>query len=375
MHAGGAAEILVYIDTTHVVVEPFGWDGDLTNVDFVITPHPVLVAGNGSTVGINVNGSGLVHIGSDDYTRAGCLFKVELDAGVDNPGGFCVSVFANGYSSIEAIEAEYNTGDLQPGDKAAVIKVDVNETGATSSDATTELDFIQLLTTDTEDLEKHAIHVGQSFDSALTVSGGSEEDPDYGYTVVPDVATNRVTGAPGAGTAFLEASASNVLMFSADNDYILIGSDATFEAIDAILVSGANQPINALYYYSTGAGTWNPLTVSETTNNFTQSGTITFNAPVGWALSNATVPAGAAITNAYYIKIVRTRNFLGAPPVEDYFKTFTSSSTTDFQIRGDGTIRPVEMADAAAPNNSLYFSTTQSKLVYKDSGGVVRDLW
>lgn len=32
-------------------------------------------------------------------------------------------------------------------------------------------------------------------------------------------------------------------------------------------------------------------------------------------------------------------------------------------------------ADAAMPNSSLYYSTDQSKLVYKDSGGVVRDLW
>lgn len=50
-------------------------------------------------------------------------------------------------------------------------------------------------------------------------------------------------------------------------------------------------------------------------------------------------------------------------------------SSTVFTIRSDGTIRPVELADAAAPNNSLYFSTTQNKLVYKDNGGVVHDLW
>lgn len=33
------------------------------------------------------------------------------------------------------------------------------------------------------------------------------------------------------------------------------------------------------------------------------------------------------------------------------------------------------MADGAAPNNSIYYSTTQNKLVYKDSVGAVHDLY
>ncbi len=373
-HAGGLAEIKVFIDASNVVVETFGWDSDLAATAYVVTPHPTLVIGNGQKISIYANGFGGVEIDSANYT-GGALFEVELDAAIDGTAGILIEADVNGYSGIEGLEIEYTTGNLPAGVHASILKIDMDDTGAGSSDASTEMDFINLLTTDEYDLEKHAIHVGQGFDSAMTVSGGIEENPDYGYSVIPDVATNRVTGAPGAGTAFLEVSASNVEIFSSDNDYILIGSDATFEAIEAILVTGANQPIQPEFYYSTGVGTWATLIVSETTNGFQHSGIITFNAPVGWAKSNATVPAGAAITNAYYIKIVRTRNFLGMPPVEDYFKTYTSSSLTDLEIRGDGTIRPVEMADAAAPNNSLYYSTTQNNIVYKDNGGVVHDLW
>lgn len=40
-----------------------------------------------------------------------------------------------------------------------------------------------------------------------------------------------------------------------------------------------------------------------------------------------------------------------------------------------GYFTPVSSADADAPNNSIYFSTDSSKLVYKDSGGVVNDLY
>jgi len=45
------------------------------------------------------------------------------------------------------------------------------------------------------------------------------------------------------------------------------------------------------------------------------------------------------------------------------------------QIRTDGSFKPPSLADAEAQNNSIYYSTTQSKLVYKDSGGIVNDLY
>ncbi len=375
IHAGGIAGIERFIDATHVVVNTFGWDADIANIDFVITPHPNLVVGNSSKTDINVNGGGLVHFVSDGYTRPAPMFEVELDAAVDGTAGMMVEVEANGYAGIESIVVDYKTGDMQPNDHASVIKIELDDTGATNSDTTTEIDFINILTLDEEDVEKHAVHIGQGFDSAITVSGGVAEDPDYGYEVTPDVPTDRVNGVAPDGTAFLQVSASDLQIFDADNDYILIGSDAIYEAIEAILVAGANKHINETYEYSTGAGTWATLVVSNTVNGFQQSGIITFNAPVGWAKSNLTTGGGAAITDAYYVRITRTRNALGSPPIEDYFKTFTASSLTDFEIRGDGTIRPVAMADAAAPNHSLYFSTTQNKLVYKDGGGVVHDLW
>jgi hypothetical protein len=43
--------------------------------------------------------------------------------------------------------------------------------------------------------------------------------------------------------------------------------------------------------------------------------------------------------------------------------------------REDGSVEPVSIADAVAANNSIYYSTDQSKLVYKDFGGVVNDLY
>jgi len=377
-YLGYAAEIITFVDASNVQLHTFNWSADLTAVPFIIVSHPIFASTAAGHVHVDAKSTGDFNIHSYDHTgdhTGDCLFEVELENAADDISAICVEVEASGYSDSEAIRVRYNTGDLQPGDLLSLLKMSLDDTEAASSDVTTDAKFIELLTLDQEALNKIGIHIGQSFDTALVVRGGTEEDPDHGYEVTPDVPVDRVNGVPPGGTAFLEASAADEIIFDADNDYILIGSDATFEAIDVILTNGANQPILEEYYYSTGAGTWAPLIVSDTVVGFTQSGTITFNAPAAWALSNLTVPAGAAINNAFYVKIVRTRNHLGAPPVEDYFKTFSTSSTTDFEIRGDGTIRPVHMADAAASNDSIYYSTNAAKLVYKDGGGVVRPLY
>lgn len=41
----------------------------------------------------------------------------------------------------------------------------------------------------------------------------------------------------------------------------------------------------------------------------------------------------------------------------------------------DGYFLPVSSADADAPNNSIYYSTDSSKLVFKDSLGTPHDLY
>jgi hypothetical protein len=54
---------------------------------------------------------------------------------------------------------------------------------------------------------------------------------------------------------------------------------------------------------------------------------------------------------------------------------FTGTTSNTLTINNDGSISPVSLADSSAPNNSIYYSTTQSKLVYKDSGGTVNNLY
>jgi len=51
------------------------------------------------------------------------------------------------------------------------------------------------------------------------------------------------------------------------------------------------------------------------------------------------------------------------------------SGSIQMHINDDGSVKPASIADASAPNDSIYYSTTQSKLVYKDSGGTVNNLY
>jgi len=373
-YTGAIGEIETFVDASNVVLHTAGWDFDLTDVAFAVRPHPIFATGYGGHIHFDVKQSGDMHINSDNYTN-GSLFIINLDAAANDICSINSDVDANGNSSVRAICVDYNTGNMTVGSRASLIKIQVDETSANASDDTSQLDFLNFLTTDAEPIEKHAIRVGQGFDNALIVGGGVAKNPSYGYEVTPDVPTNRVTGVAPDGTAFLEASATNVAIFDADNDYILIGGVVTFETIMAVLALGSNRDIAEEYYYSTGAGTWSVLSQENTMNGWQQSGVISWTAPVDWAQTNVTLPAGAAITNGYYIKIIRTRNYVGALPIEDYFKIYATSSTTDFRIRGDGTMQPVHMSDASAPNDSIYYSTTQAKLCYKDSGGTVHTMY
>ena len=64
------------------------------------------------------------------------------------------------------------------------------------------------------------------------------------------------------------------------------------------------------------------------------------------------------------------------------FKTVTGSGSvtvaneySNITVSFDNLLRPATYADSAAPNNSVYYSSTAGKLVYKDSGGTVNNLY
>lgn len=72
------------------------------------------------------------------------------------------------------------------------------------------------------------------------------------------------------------------------------------------------------------------------------------------------------------VQNVMTNNGIAVPVWVKWFSLLAGAAS---QIRANGTIEPASLADADAENNSIYYSTTASRLVYKDSGGTVNNLY
>lgn len=374
-YKGAKAEIETYISSTEVIVRGMGWVGDISSATFDIVPHPVIIIGDGCNIGFCVGNEGNFNIHSKSFEGVGdnkCIQSLEADFGADDGNGFCIHVNNEGYNHIDAFGIEQNVGDLQIGDVSHTIHISIDDSEASSADSTTDIDAISIETTDASNATKHAIHVSVGFDSALFVSGAVAVDPDYGYEVTSGVVVDRVNSGGAGDDAFINPVVDQQLLDN-DNDYYLIGSDNTFEVIRAVFSTPGNQDAILEFYYSKAGGGWTQFFPSDGTNGNTTSGNISFPAPGDWTKDDEAEVNGD-ITNAYYIKIVRTRNNLVTPPTESYFKTY-SSLESGMKIRGDGTIQPASLADASASNDSIYYSTTQSKLVYKNSGGVVNDLY
>ncbi len=66
---------------------------------------------------------------------------------------------------------------------------------------------------------------------------------------------------------------------------------------------------------------------------------------------------------------------LAATPTANALEVRSSGNSVLSALTSTGAFSPPSLADAAAANNTIYYSTTASKLVYKDPGGTVNALY
>jgi hypothetical protein len=96
---------------------------------------------------------------------------------------------------------------------------------------------------------------------------------------------------------------------------------------------------------------------------------------VGYGFPNSPTSQGqfyVVTTDATYPGIV----IQGASSQSANLQNWTDSSTSVLAaITKNGGIKPAHMADSAAANDTIYYSTDASKLVYKDSGATVNNLY
>jgi len=358
---GAKAEIEHYIDTTHVILRGESWTSDLTDVTFSIFKPPVFsVKNNYIHNHIKPTGSLLVESIGGAYT-GDKLIGVENVIGADDVETLNIRHNADGFSYTIAEKIYVEAGALGAGENATGLSIAIDDSGASSSDDTTEINAIYVETTDAYTVEKHALHVGAGFDSALMVLGGSAEDLDYGYEVSSGSVVTR--------TSNFTDTTSDIEIFDADNDYILIGSDATFEIIDVILAVESSKDVDLAYYYSQAGGNWTALTINrDTTNGFQNSGNITFDAPGDWAKDDE-AEANGDIVNAYYIKLMRQYDSLIPQlPTEDRF-TIVTDQAAGMSILGSGLVVLPYLSGIPADvaNGAIWMESDGLHIYYNDA--------
>ncbi|KKL60683.1 hypothetical protein LCGC14_2202860, partial [marine sediment metagenome] len=362
---GALAEIKEFLSSTTLVVDGMGWDGDLASQTFEIIKHPSFISGAEAKHDFSVESTGEVEVDSYAFT-SGDMVHFKNRAGADDVNSLRIETIGNGFQDLDSLRVIYETGDMQPTDASDVIHITVDESGAVSADATTHINGLLIEKTSVNTLTSQAIHIGPGYTEALHVVGSPEADPDYGYEVTSTTVVDRVNSGGGGNDAFVNA-AVDVQIFDNDNDYILIGSDNTFEIIEMVFATGGSRDSNLEFYFSIGGAGfsgWTQLTAfSESTNGAQNSGFLTFDAPGAWAKDDQ-AEVNADITNAYYIGVKRTRNGAYTTPTEDFFKIFANQAG-GMNIRGDGVVTlPYLGAIPANPVNGMAWMEADGLHVY-----------
>jgi hypothetical protein len=224
---------------------------------------------------------------------------------------------AAGFGDVKAIDITYITGAIAAGQDEECLLVNIDQSASTGG---TVLSY-EVLSTSTGSASVYGLAAGATV-NPLIQEAGTFGDMDYARFTTSgggevDCLTDFTT--PGAGTT----------MFTADNDYIIIGDVAQFSEIEFILSTAASQNINPTIQYSTGGAGFTTFTPTDGTNGFRNTGII------AWLPADISGSWATNTSGNYEIKIIRTRNGLTTSPIEDLVQI---SSTTEYSWDKDGVV-------------------------------------
>lgn len=197
--------------------------------------------------------------------------------------------------------------------------------------------------------------------------------------------------------AELESAAGSVVeVLENDNDYIVLGNDIPFTAIDITLTINASSDVGLVTQYLDGNGFWDTFTPTDNTTGLTGSGSMT------WAFTDVLnwVPATVnAVESKYWIRLKRTTDTVTTlPTIEQLqvntgvrlylenldFATYTDSTSTEtsdsagditgathlaghqvYAIEGDVTTGPYFVDSSGAVTISNVSATVKLGIQYK----------
>lgn len=225
---------------------------------------------------------------------------------------------AAGFGDVKALDIAYTIGALSAGEDEEAILINIDESAAGGGN----MAAVEVLATGEGSATLYGLETGAGVNPILNLSG-TFGDMDYvRYTVSGGGETDGLTAFTSTGT--------DVTLFTADNDYVIIGDAATFEEIELILDTVASgSGIAPTFWFSTGGSGFTQFTPTDGTNGLRNNGVIL------WLLGDI---SGTWATNAsgnYEIKIIRTRNSLSTAPIEDLVQI---ASVTEYRWDKDGAL-------------------------------------
>ena len=212
-----------------------------------------------------------------------------------------IDVIAGGFSDVKAIEVTYTTGALAAGEDEEALLVNLDEDAANSGRFT----GYEMLTTTTGGLKVEAVFAGANVHPVEHLSG-TFGNPALATVEGVDKRTDLIN------------PATNVTLFVADTDVVIVGNATKFQELEWILSTGASGAgIKAKFEFSSGAGpAWTEFGPTDGTNNFRNTGIM--------AWENSDIGAWVAVSSNFQIRITRTRATLGTSPVCSFLQMATT---------------------------------------------------
>ena len=181
-------------------------------------------------------------------------------------------------------------------------------------------------------------------------------------------------------TTAVGAAGTDVTLFDADNDVLLLAAKDKWDEINVILDTEASHTIIPQFHFITDAGAWTQFFPADDTDGFSSSATIRESSGnlATWGSRTLTEVVGSGeIGDHYWQRITRTRNVLPTSPIEDTIAVTTLG--TKFMWNKDGAINintisvvdGIPEPDAIVGQAIIYVDTNDGDLKVKFGNGFV----
>ena len=260
---------------------------------------------------------------------------------------------AAGFGDVKALDIAYVTGALGGGEDEEAILINIDESAAAGG----TMVGLEILTTEGS-ATVYGMQCGALIHPILQESGTFANVNYAKYT------TNG--GGEVDCKAAFNSSGTDVTLFTADDDYIIFGASSVFSEVEFLLdtvASGAG--IRPTFQFSTGGSGFTTFTPADGTNGLRNTGV------VAWLLSDISGTWATNTSGNFEIKVIRTRNALTTPPVEDKVQI---AATVEYKWDKDGnaTLASVILGLAGDPSSAVgsvwYNRTTNTHRLQADDG-------